>query len=243
MVPPAGSVSPARVLVSVVLPAPLRPTRPIRSPGCTRKVTFCSRARAPARSSRSVTVITGGPSGRRRAEAAAGLALRRRQCTLQVRGRARAAPRGGVARGNLGPGRCRAAPLRGPSTWTSWTHCRAARTGPGDAGSPRRVVAGAGAAAPPCRRGGRRGDAARDRPAAARPPRAPPAPPGASRLFGTSGAAGRPAGARPSWRRLRAQFGAIPVARVFSPGLPPARWDDDPVLAALGDGSSVVYSF
>ena len=43
--------------------------------------------------------------------------------------------------------------------------------------------------------------------------------------------------------RLREQFGAIPVARVFSPDLPPARWSDHPVLAALGDDSSVVYSF
>ena len=32
--PPEGSVSPARVLVRVVLPAPLRPTSPILSPEC-----------------------------------------------------------------------------------------------------------------------------------------------------------------------------------------------------------------
>src|SRR3954469_17489386 len=59
MVPAAGSVSPASVFVSVVLPAPLRPTRPMRSPGWTRNVTSVSRARAPARSSRPVTVIMG----------------------------------------------------------------------------------------------------------------------------------------------------------------------------------------
>src|SRR5690349_5278911 len=64
MLPAAGRVSPARVLVRVVLPAPLRPTRPIRSPGWTRKVTPVSRARAPARSSRSVTVIMGILGGR-----------------------------------------------------------------------------------------------------------------------------------------------------------------------------------
>jgi hypothetical protein len=43
--------------------------------------------------------------------------------------------------------------------------------------------------------------------------------------------------------RLRGQFGALPVARVFSPGLLPAAWDDEPTLRALGTGSSVVYSF
>ena len=44
----------------VVLPAPLRPTRPIRSPGCTRRAapSVSSSVRAPARTSRSVAVIT-----------------------------------------------------------------------------------------------------------------------------------------------------------------------------------------
>ena len=36
--PAAGSASPARILVRVVLPAPLRPTRPILSPAATRKL-------------------------------------------------------------------------------------------------------------------------------------------------------------------------------------------------------------
>ena len=48
---------------------------------------------------------------------------------------------------------------------------------------------------------------------------------------------------RRPWRGLRARFGGLPVARVFSPGLPPARWADVPVLAALGAGTDVVYSF
>ena len=39
------------------MPAPLRPTRPIRSPGCTRRVVGDSRIRAPARSSSPVAVI------------------------------------------------------------------------------------------------------------------------------------------------------------------------------------------
>lgn len=43
--------------------------------------------------------------------------------------------------------------------------------------------------------------------------------------------------------QIKQQFGGLPVARVFSPGPPPARWDADPVLAALGSGSAVVYSF
>src|SRR5215212_8956637 len=44
----------------VVLPAPLRPTRPMRSPGCTRSAapSVDSSVRAPARTSRSVAVIT-----------------------------------------------------------------------------------------------------------------------------------------------------------------------------------------
>ena len=50
-VPAAGSASPARILVSVVLPAPLRPTSPILSPAATRKLTPSIRSRAPARTS------------------------------------------------------------------------------------------------------------------------------------------------------------------------------------------------
>src|SRR5690625_4175477 len=48
----------------VVLPAPLRPTRPMRSPGCTRSAgpMADSSVRAPARTSRSVAVITRGYS-------------------------------------------------------------------------------------------------------------------------------------------------------------------------------------
>ena len=49
--------SPASTFSVVVLPAPLRPTRPIRSPGCTRRVVSDSRMREPARSSRPVAVI------------------------------------------------------------------------------------------------------------------------------------------------------------------------------------------
>lgn len=70
------------------------------------------------------------------------------------------------------------------------------------------------------------------------------APPAASgTAYGTSIPVGRPDQAPAVVARLRAQLGAIPVARVFSPGLPPARWEDEPVLAALGGDSSVVYSF
>src|SRR5690606_27487672 len=60
--PPVGWVSPARVLVSVVLPAPLRPTRPIRSPEATRNVASLSSTRAPTRSSTPWAVITQGSS-------------------------------------------------------------------------------------------------------------------------------------------------------------------------------------
>ena len=44
----------------VVLPAPLRPTNPMRSPGCTRSAwpSVDNSVRAPARTSRSVAVIT-----------------------------------------------------------------------------------------------------------------------------------------------------------------------------------------
>ena len=56
-VPEAGWPSPARILVSVVLPAPLRPTRPTLSPAATRKVTSSMRSRAPARTSSCWAVI------------------------------------------------------------------------------------------------------------------------------------------------------------------------------------------
>src|SRR5215211_3498763 len=60
MVPAYGSPSPARMRIVVVLPAPLRPTSPMRSPGCTRSAGpgADSSVRAPARTSRSVAVIT-----------------------------------------------------------------------------------------------------------------------------------------------------------------------------------------
>ena len=58
MVPPAGMPSPARHLVRVVLPAPLRPTRPMRSPLAIRKVADSMRTRAPARSSMPEAEIT-----------------------------------------------------------------------------------------------------------------------------------------------------------------------------------------
>ncbi len=70
--PAYGSLSPASTRIEVVLPAPLRPTSPIRSPCCTRRVAPDSRMRDPARSSRSVAVIKeelqeGSGSGRRQA--------------------------------------------------------------------------------------------------------------------------------------------------------------------------------
>jgi len=43
--------------------------------------------------------------------------------------------------------------------------------------------------------------------------------------------------------RLRQQYGSLPVARVFSSGLPTATWNDNAYLKALGSQSSVVYSF
>src|SRR6478672_11100159 len=63
MEPAAGWVTPARALVSVVLPAPLRPTRPTRSPGATRKVAASRSRREPARSSTAAAVITRWPLG------------------------------------------------------------------------------------------------------------------------------------------------------------------------------------
>src|SRR5665811_1631876 len=62
--PAAGNVSPARILVRVVLPAPLRPTRPIVSPGFTGNDTGLSRSLAPARTSTFVTVSTRDHSSR-----------------------------------------------------------------------------------------------------------------------------------------------------------------------------------
>src|SRR3954453_10684816 len=60
MLPAYGSPSAARIRMVVVLPAPLRPTSPMRSPGCTRSAapSVDSSVRAPARTSRSVAVIT-----------------------------------------------------------------------------------------------------------------------------------------------------------------------------------------
>src|ERR1700712_4018488 len=63
IVPPAGRASPARILVRVVFPAPLRPTSPIRSPAAIRKETSSISRRAPARTSSLDTVITTGLSG------------------------------------------------------------------------------------------------------------------------------------------------------------------------------------
>src|SRR5674476_701672 len=63
-VPAAGNASPARILVRVVLPAPLRPTRPIVSPGFTGNDTGLSRSLAPARTSTFVTVSTTDHSSR-----------------------------------------------------------------------------------------------------------------------------------------------------------------------------------
>jgi hypothetical protein len=57
-VPAAGSPSPASTRASVVLPAPLRPTRPTLSPGLIWKVALSSSSCAPARSSRPVAAIT-----------------------------------------------------------------------------------------------------------------------------------------------------------------------------------------
>src|SRR5579862_3455774 len=55
--PVVGWAWPARTLASVVLPAPFRPTRPIRSPAATWKDALSSSRRAPARSSISVATI------------------------------------------------------------------------------------------------------------------------------------------------------------------------------------------
>ena len=55
--PAAGWASPASTLASVVLPAPFRPTRPIRSPADTWNDALSSSRRAPARSSISLATI------------------------------------------------------------------------------------------------------------------------------------------------------------------------------------------
>src|SRR5690606_23519438 len=59
--PAYGAASPANTRRVLVLPAPLRPTNPIRSPGCTRSVAPDSRIRLPARSSNPVAEITTPP--------------------------------------------------------------------------------------------------------------------------------------------------------------------------------------
>src|SRR6185312_1556181 len=56
-VPAAGKAAPDRTLARVVLPAPLRPTRPMRSPSATWKDASASRSRAPARSSMPLATI------------------------------------------------------------------------------------------------------------------------------------------------------------------------------------------
>lgn len=42
---------------------------------------------------------------------------------------------------------------------------------------------------------------------------------------------------------LQQEFGKLPVARVYDSGPPPATWTANPVLAALPEGTNVVYSF
>ena len=60
--PAAGWASPASTLASVVLPAPFRPTRPMRSPADTWNDASSSSRRAPARSSISLaTIMTDAP--------------------------------------------------------------------------------------------------------------------------------------------------------------------------------------
>lgn len=61
--------------------------------------------------------------------------------------------------------------------------------------------------------------------------------------FGVSIRHGTQATAPAIVAKLKEQFGAIPVARVYSTTPPPASWNGDPTLAALGAGSSVVYTF
>ncbi|KJK54989.1 hypothetical protein UK12_31470 [Saccharothrix sp. ST-888] len=57
--PAAGRSAPARVFSRLVLPAPLRPTRPTRSPGAMWKEMSDSSRRAPTRTSTPRTVIMG----------------------------------------------------------------------------------------------------------------------------------------------------------------------------------------
>src|SRR5487761_35700 len=56
-VPAAGVAAPESTLARVVLPAPFRPIRPIRSPSATWKDASASRSRAPARSSMPLATI------------------------------------------------------------------------------------------------------------------------------------------------------------------------------------------
>ena len=72
---------------------------------------------------------------------------------------------------------------------------------------------------------------------------APATPPSSRTLFGTSIAPRSGESSSAAVDRLRGQFGGMPVARVFSGGMVPARWSDDSTLRALGTGSAVVYSF
>ncbi len=76
---------------------------------------------------------------------------------------------------------------------------------------------------------------------------APSAPPAARRtgpaLFGVSVARLPGEGPTQAVTRIKQEYGSLPVARVFSSDAPPDNWNDDPTLAALGDGSDVVYSF
>src|SRR5215475_1858488 len=56
-VPAAGSPLPDSTFIKVVLPAPLRPTSPIRSPSATWNEASASSSRAPARSSMPLATI------------------------------------------------------------------------------------------------------------------------------------------------------------------------------------------
>jgi hypothetical protein len=60
-------------------------------------------------------------------------------------------------------------------------------------------------------------------------------------LFGVSVAGVSGETAAQTVARTRAQFGSLPVARIFD-DMPPDSWSANPRLAALGTGSSVVYS-
>ncbi len=66
--PGRGACRPARVFRRVVLPAPLRPTRPMRSPGEMWKERSDSSSRAPTRTSTPRTVIMGNAPGINRQE-------------------------------------------------------------------------------------------------------------------------------------------------------------------------------